>query len=115
MKKNLVFKIFAILIAAVLWLQQVLLKDQTDRILIPVKYLDIPADLVISTDTLPLVPVTLSGRGLNFILLKFSEIFFEVDASNYHYGKNKLIVNESNLIIPERMNLEIKNKCLVCQ
>ncbi|MBN1327600.1 MAG: hypothetical protein JW996_06590 [Candidatus Cloacimonetes bacterium] len=108
MKKNLVIKILVVLIAAVLWLQQVLLKEQTDRILIPVKYLDIPADLVVSTDTVPLVPVILSGRGLNFLLLKFSEIYFEVDASNYHYGKNKLIVNETNLIIPERMSLEIK-------
>ncbi|MBN2460302.1 MAG: YbbR-like domain-containing protein [Candidatus Cloacimonetes bacterium] len=108
MHSNLFLKILVVVIAALLWLQQALLKDHTAEIHVPLSFLNLPDELVLKDDNIRNLPVLMEGRGLDFILLKFSSITFIIDAADYKYGRNKLLISENDLNFPERIKLGVK-------
>jgi len=107
MSKNLLLKIIVLLIAAVLWLQLILLQEHVESFKIPVTLINLPAQLVPNQEELPEIPVTIKARGIDLVYVQLSGVTFEVDASEYRYGENKLLLNSNNLAKPKRIQIEL--------
>lgn len=112
MKKNLFIKILVVFLAILLWIQQSLLKSHTDELTIPVRFVNISTNLVLLDDEIPMIPVTLEGRGLDFFILKLSNVYFEINAKNFIYGQNHYQIKESNIRNLSRMKISIDRKNL---
>jgi hypothetical protein len=112
MKKNLFIKILVVFLAILLWVQQSLLKTHTDELMIPIRFVNISTNLVLLDDEIPMIPVTLEGRGLDFFILKLSNVYFEINAKNFIYGQNHYQIKESNLRNFGRMKINIDKKNL---
>jgi hypothetical protein len=106
MKKNLLIKILVLIIAILLWIQQLLLRSHEAEFHVPIKIINIPNDLALQQLELPVIPVLIKAKGYNLIPINVSNIAFEVDASNYKYGQNKISFSEKNLIYPKRIVLD---------
>ena len=108
MGKNLSIKILAILFATLLWIQQMFLKTHSETIDIPIHLNQIPKNLIFIDETSSQLPVIIESRGLDLLVLKMSNIFFETDARNFRYGKNALNLSKQNLVYPRHINIDIK-------
>ncbi|MDY6916244.1 MAG: CdaR family protein [Candidatus Cloacimonadota bacterium] len=108
MKKNLWIKVLVLIIAIFLWIQQVLIRTQTEEILFPVYLENIPTNLVPVHDEVPKVPVAVTGRGLDIVLLKYSDYYFRIDASQFKKGENEVEVSEEQLFFPENRDLTVR-------
>ncbi|HCX73117.1 MAG TPA: hypothetical protein DHM37_05300 [Candidatus Cloacimonas sp.] len=109
MKKNLWLKVLVLVIAIFLWVQQVLLRTQTEEIQVPVFLQNIPSNLVQVNSELAKIPVTISGRGLEILQLHFSEYSFQIDASNFKDGENLVEISEQQLKIPPQRAISVKS------
>jgi len=109
MSKNLLLKIIVLLIAAVLWLQLILLQEHVESFKIPVTLINLPAQLVPNQEELPEIPVTIKARGIDLVYVQLSGVTFEVDASEFSYGENKLLLNSNNLAKPKRIKIELND------
>ena len=107
MKKYLFLKILALIIAILLWFQQVLLKEQTTDITFPIYVENVPANYVILSDNIASIPVTIEARGLDLISLKKAKHSFRINAANFHYGENKIHLTKQNLELPPQKNFKI--------
>ncbi len=107
MKKNLHIKILVLIIAILLWMLQVLLKTHEQSILVPIKLINTPSELVLEEDELSKVSVQIKAKGTDILYLKLSKIFFEIDAEKFKYGKNRLKISEKNLTYSNRVLLQI--------
>lgn len=107
MKKNLLIKILVLFIAILLWMLQVLLKTHEQSILVPIKLINTPSELVLEEDELPKVNVQIKAKGTDILYLKLSKIFFEINAEKFKYGKNRLKISEKNLTYSNRVLLQI--------
>jgi len=107
MKKNLLIKILVLIIAILIWLQQVLLRLHEVEFLIPIKLLNIPVSLALQEVELPQIPVLIQAKGFDIISAKISQIAFEIDASNYQYGDNKIKLSERDLVFSKRAQLDV--------
>ena len=112
MKENLSLKILVLLISIFLWLQQTLLEDQTATLLVPIKLVNLPNDLVKEANSISSVPVKIVARGTDIFLTKALGAYFKIDAKDFRYGKNLLNISLSNLVLPEHFNITI-NKLTV--
>jgi len=108
MSKNLLLKIIVLLVAAVLWLQLILLQEHVESFKIPITLVNLPAKLVPDQETLPEIPITIKGKGIDLLYLQLSGVTFEVDASELKYGENKLLLNSNNLAKPKRIKIELQ-------
>jgi YbbR-like protein len=107
MKNNLLIKVLVILIAVLLWVQQILLRTHTVVLDVPIQLLNIPADLAIEQIELPKIPVKVRGKGLDIISANISNVTIDVDASNYLYGKNRIRFAVKNITYSDRIQLFI--------
>ncbi|MCD4796057.1 MAG: hypothetical protein K8R49_02665 [Candidatus Cloacimonetes bacterium] len=109
MTKNLLIKVLILIIAILFWEQQVLMKSHIQDIYVPIKLINIPSDLVLDEDELPEVSISIQAKGLAFLYIRFSKIYFEINAEDYKYGKNRLKLSEKELIFSDRIDLNILN------
>lgn len=109
MKKNLWIKVLVLVIAIFLWVQQVLLRTQTEEILVPVFLNNIPTNLAPVSSEFSKIPVMVSGRGLEILLLQFSDYSFQIDASDFKDGKNILPITRQQLDFSEKRDITVKN------
>ncbi len=109
MKKNLLIKLIVLLIAIILWIQQILLKTHKQEINVPIQLKNIPEQLTIGDSELPIVGLNYQALGFDILKLKFSDIYFEVDASDFTYGNNNFMVTKRKLHLPKNINLISKN------
>ena len=107
MKKNLLIKILVFFLAILFWILQSLWKDHQETINVPVHFLNMPQNLIISSEEIPYIPINFEARGLDFIVFKLSEAFVEIDADNFHYGLNKTSVKPSDLRNQGRVRLNL--------
>lgn len=107
MSKNLLLKIIVLLVAAVLWLQLILLQEHVESFKVPITLINLSAKLVPNQETLPEIPITIKGKGIDLIYLQLSGVTFEVDASEFEYGDNKLLLDLQNLSKPKRIEIEL--------
>ncbi|MBC8384740.1 MAG: hypothetical protein H8E57_04390 [Candidatus Cloacimonetes bacterium] len=107
MKKNLSIKILVVFIAVILWIQQVFLKEHLNKINIPVIFEELPKNLVIQENEFLEIPVTIQARGMDFLILKLSKSFFQINAFNYKYGINDLNITKQELVLPSRIKIAI--------
>lgn len=107
MRKNLVIKILVLLIAILLWLQQVLQKTHNVELLVPISLQNLATNLVLEDIILPQIRVEIQAKGYDVIFAKFSNFSFNIDAAKYKYGKNKIKLTEKNLVYPKRINLKV--------
>ncbi|MCD6181246.1 MAG: hypothetical protein J7K89_02580 [Candidatus Cloacimonetes bacterium] len=107
MKSDTIAKIIVLLITLVLWLHLTLTKQQSTDIDLPVVLQDLPADLVYDNSEPLTIPVTLKGSGFDLMITMLSDHFFLVPAGHMTYGRNKITVNQGDLIVPEIVSLDI--------
>ena len=107
MKNNLLIKVLVILIAVLLWLQQILLRTHTVNLDVPIQLINLPADLAIEQIELPRIPIKIKAKGLDIISAKVSHVTIDVEASNFLYGKNRIRFSEKNIHYSNRIQLDI--------
>lgn len=95
---NLLFKIFAIVLAVSIWLLAVLIRPQTESFVIPIAYSDLPNDLVITKYNTNKIVVTLHGRGSDFIKLQFHKPVYQLNLSMAKQGLNRIKLTPDELI-----------------
>ncbi len=112
-KKILTF-IVCLLIASFLWIINALNHNYTRTIAIPVRYVNLPKDRVISGE-LPryiLADIKTSGAKLAFILLKknLNEIVIDVEALTKKKKMNMVAINAQSMIgnMSKRLNSEVE-------
>jgi len=107
MKKNLLIKVLVLLIAILLWAQQILLRTHTVVLEVPIQLLNIPSDLAVEQIELPKIPVKVRAKGLDIVSAKISQVSINIDASNFLYGKNRIRFSEKNISYSNRIQLNI--------
>ena len=68
MTQNIFLKILVLLIAIILWIQQMLLKIHSETIELPIILENVPEKLIAIDDEKPFVNVTLEGNGIDIFL-----------------------------------------------
>lgn len=109
MKNKFSIYILVIVIASLLWIQQMLLKKHIEVIRVNVQLENIPTNLILADEKIIELPVTIEARGMDFMFLKFSKMFFVSNCKGFVYGKNKLNISDTDLSYPDRITIVIKN------
>jgi hypothetical protein len=107
MKKNLLIKILVLIIAILLWIQQILLRPHDVEFQVPIKLLNIPNNLALQEVELPTLTVLIKAKGYDLLSAKVSQVAFEVDASNYKYGDNQIKLHTRDLSYSKRVQLDV--------
>jgi len=108
MRKNLLLKILVLILAALFWIIQSLWRYHNQQIELPLRFVNLSEDLVILNEQTPEIELEFEGRGLDFIAFKLTEVFIEIDAENFHYGKNVFTIEPSDLKNPGKVKLNME-------
>ena len=108
MKKNLGLKLSVLFISLLLWFQQTLLQEHTVILSIPFKLINTPVNLIPEPYLKTSVNTQIKARGIDIFLIKILNAYFQVDISDFKYGKNLINLSKSNLVLPEHVNIKIE-------
>ena len=109
MKNNISIKLLVLFIAIVLWFHQILIKEHTIEIDIPIKLIDTPQNLIPDSSRLPEVTVNISATGKDILLFQFSRKSFQINTSHFRYGKNQINPKADQLIYSNKIDLKINS------
>lgn len=107
MKNNVSVKILVLFITIFLWLHQILLKEHTIEIDVPVKLVETPQNLIPETSVLPETTVNITATGMNIFVLHLTKKEFQIDSSNFRYGKNQIVIRQDQIFYSDKVNLSI--------
>ncbi len=107
MKTNISIKLLVLFIAIVLWVHQILIKEHTIEVNIPMKLIDTPQNLIPDSSRLPEVTVNISATGKDILLFHFSRKSFQINTSHFRYGKNQINPKTDQLIYSNKIDLKI--------
>ena len=109
MKNNISIKLLVLFIAIVLWFHQILIKEHTIEIDIPIKLIDTPQNLIPDSSRLPEVTVNISATGKDILYFQFSRKSFQINTSHFRYGKNQINPKADQLIYSNKIDLKINS------
>ncbi|MDP8204213.1 MAG: CdaR family protein [Candidatus Tenebribacter mawsonii] len=109
MKNNISIKLLVLFIAIVLWIHQILIKDHTIEIDIPMKLIDTPQNLIPDSYRLPEVTINISASGKDLLLFQFSRKSFQINTSHFRYGKNQINLKIDQLMYSDKIVLKINS------
>ena len=105
MKKNTGYKILAVIITILIWLQIGLLTDQTTVISVPLHLVNISDDLyLIGVNDLK-IPLHIRGRGINIFTFYFSDPKITYNSEQFVLGNNALDFSMLEQSLPTHPNL----------
>ncbi|MFC1887742.1 hypothetical protein ACFLYK_02935 [Candidatus Cloacimonadota bacterium] len=107
MRKNLLLKILVIILALLFWVLQNLWRDHKETIELPVRFSNLADNLILLDETSDTIPLNFESRGLDYIVFHMSEVFIQVDASNFKYGKNSFRIRPSDLRNQGRVKIDM--------
>ena len=90
MKKNLGYKILALALTIIIWLQISLLREQDTVLNIPLKVIGISDNLYLVGANELIVPINVKGRGINILIYYLSDPFINYNGENITLGNNNL-------------------------
>lgn len=96
---NLLFKIFAIVLAVSVWLLAVMLRTHTVNVAVPVEYTNLPADLIITRVNSEKVTAAFAGHGIDFLKFLFRPPKYEINLSLAKLGINRVKLAPDELVI----------------
>ena len=105
MKKNIGYKILALIITIIIWLQISLLREQTTILNIPLKIIGISDNLYLVGASDLKIPVSVNGRGINILLYYISDPAINYNGENIVLGNNNLDMSILELSLPVNSNL----------
>jgi len=105
-KEYLGLKIFAVILAALLWLQAALLSDHRAVINIPIQLTNAPKDVSIDKNQ-DSIPYIVEGKGIDILRFALSKTRISVDASNIRPGFDLLALNDYKVEVPVGINLNL--------
>lgn len=108
MFNNLALKIGSVFIAALLWFHVVTERWVVETITAPIKFQDLPADLVVVNDVQSEVRFQVRTKVKQLILLTyFGSPFMRIDLSTLNQGGNTLDLSEELIVLPSWRPLEV--------
>lgn len=105
-KEYLGLKIFAVILAALLWLQSALLSVHRTVLNIPIQLTNAPKDVSIDK-TQDSIPYIVEGKGLDIVRFAISKTHISIDASTIKPGFDLLTLNDYHIDMPEGINLNL--------
>jgi YbbR domain-containing protein len=96
---NLLFKIFAIILAISVWIIAQLIRTQTANIVVPIQIANLPSDLVITEINTDNVKVTLQGRGSDFLRFLMHPPVYRLDLALAKPGHNRIKLAPDELVV----------------
>lgn len=106
MKKNLLQKVLALLIGLLIWINFALFREYTLERLADITIKNIPENFVITDISHAKIPFIITARGIDFVLISLSELWYTVDASNFVYKDNRLIIDSKHLNIDKKRQID---------
>lgn len=116
---NLLFKIFAIILAISVWGVAVLFRTQTVSTLVPIEFINLSRDLIITKTNTDKINVNFQGKGTDFVKFLLQPPKYRLDLAMAKVGLNriKFVPDEFliaapvliKLITPEYAELNIDN------
>lgn len=107
MKNNISVKLLVLFITIILWLHQILLKDHTIEINVPIKLIETPENLIQESSRLPEVTVNITASGKDIFLLHLSKRVFQINTNHFRYGKNQINLKAEQFLYSDKINLKI--------
>ncbi len=108
MKKNLSLKILVLIVSMLIWMQQMFLKNHTQKIFVPILFENIPEDLIVMNDDNLNISLSLEGRGMDILFFKIAQPLNKLKAEELHDGKIIILVHEENVEFPQRIKIDLK-------
>ena len=105
MKKNNMLKIFAVVIAVIIWFLINLLKEQTTTINLPIRILNVPENIFIFENEEARASVMVHGTGINILLFYLREASIDYNGSDFVMGNNVIDIERLNSSLPKNKNL----------
>lgn len=96
---NLLFKIFAIVLALSVWAFAVLIRTQTINIAVPIQLVNLPNDLVVTKINTDKVNVTLQGHGTDFLKYFLHPPLYQLDLALAKPGLNRIKLAPDELVV----------------
>lgn len=90
MKNNLGFKILAVVIALIIWVQLNLLKEQSITMNIPLRIINVPENLYVDKSEIIKLKLQVYGAGIDVLSYYLSNPHIDYDASVMMVGRNAL-------------------------
>ncbi|MCF7858108.1 MAG: hypothetical protein K9N07_02115 [Candidatus Cloacimonetes bacterium] len=109
MKNNIWIKLIVVLLAIFFWFHQILIKQHTINVNIPLKLLATPENLVLDYPRLPNITANITALGKDILVFNLSKKYFLVDAANFRYGKNPIDLVEDQLDYSENIKLQVNS------
>ncbi|MDP8267660.1 MAG: CdaR family protein [Candidatus Tenebribacter davisii] len=109
MKNNISIKLLVLFIAILLWLHQILIKTHNIEIDIPIKLVKTPQNLITDSNKLPDITINISAAGKDILLFHYSRKYFQIDTSNFRYGKNQIYLNADQLVYADKIKIDINS------
>ncbi len=90
MRSNKWLQLIALLIAMLLWVQQTLLKEQTAKVKIPIRIVNIPENLFLFKSDNMKVSLKVKGLGIHILNFWITNPILDYNGNNLKLGKNTL-------------------------
>jgi|GEM_PF-6143551 len=97
MKRAFWLQLFALIIALLLWMQHMLLRQQTAEFDLPFDVTGVPDSLTLAAPVPARIPVTLNARGVEIVLLSLGNGRLVVSGENLQVGENELDLSAQDL------------------
>ncbi|MCL2063483.1 MAG: hypothetical protein FWG98_03795 [Candidatus Cloacimonetes bacterium] len=107
MKKNNVLKVFAVILAFIIWLLVSLLKEQIATIYLPVRIVNVPENIYIFENEEILIPVLVQGTGINILIFYLADTTIDYNGSDFVMGSNLLDMDRIASSLPIQRNLAL--------
>jgi hypothetical protein len=104
---NLLFKIFAIILAVSVWLLAVMFRSHTESTTIPVTFTNLPSDLIITQVNTDKVTVTFEGHGTDFLKFLLRPPKYQINLALVKLGFNRIKLAPDELIISSPVLLKL--------
>lgn len=107
MKKNLAFKIFALISAIFIWFQINLLREQKTVLNMPVRIINVPDNLYLYKHSNLKIPVNVKGRGIHIVLFYLSSPSIDYNGQDIKLGNNLLDIKRLENSLPYHPHLSL--------
>ncbi|MCB5260813.1 MAG: CdaR family protein [Candidatus Cloacimonetes bacterium] len=106
LKDNLGTRLFALLLALLIWLQSVLVSDHRSVVSLPVNLKNIPQNITL--ENLPQkIPFIVKGKGLDIIRLMLAKPRVNIDAGNITPNTDIISLQNYSIDIPENVEVSL--------
>lgn len=108
MLKKLILPLSVLIIVLIIWFNQNLFKDHRTQLPLPVRFVNLPEERVITGIEPDELELIVEGKGIDILRFGRTDYYLKIDVSLLRTGINELVLTEQDLIMEENSQKSIQ-------